>query len=315
MDILRIENLEKSFNTVKVIDGLSFSVPENSVFGFIGQNGAGKTTTMKMALGLLKPDGGRIEVCGEPVEFGRNRTNRYIGYLPDVPAFYGYMKPREYLRLCGQVTGMPEDRIRQRSAELLALVGLERANKRIGGFSRGMKQRLGFAQALLNEPRLLICDEPTSALDPIGRKEILDIIRQIRGKSTVVFSTHILSDVERICDQIAVIDHGRIVLAGTLSELKAQHRQDRLAIDFATADEAARFLALPAVRALAGQTGTSLTKPEGSAANGSGLVLQARDITGVAAAVLQLLTESQLLPVRFEILEPTIESLFLEAVR
>ena len=189
MDILQIQNLSKSFGNHKVIDNLSFVVPEHSIFGFIGQNGAGKTTTMKMVLGLLKADSGSISVCGEKVSFGQTKTNQYIGYLPDVPEFYSYMRPKEYLKLCGEITGLPNEKIKRRSEELLTLVGLQDVNKKIGGFSRGMKQRLGIAQALLNEPKLLICDEPTSALDPVGRKEILDILQQVKGKSTVVFST------------------------------------------------------------------------------------------------------------------------------
>jgi ABC-2 type transport system ATP-binding protein len=122
------------------------------VFGFVGQNGSGKTTTMKMVLGLLKPTGGRIFVCGQEVSYGETKSNRYTGYLPDVPEFYGYMKPIEYLRLCGEITGLPKAQITKRSEELLSIVGLTNANRRIGGFSRGMKQRLGIAQALLNEP-------------------------------------------------------------------------------------------------------------------------------------------------------------------
>jgi ABC-2 type transport system ATP-binding protein len=231
-DILTIDNLFKSFGKEKVIDGLTFSVPEGSVFGFIGKNGAGKTTTMKMTLGLLPSDGGKISVCGERVLFGQTATNRHIGYLPDVPEFYGYMRPKEYLKLCGEITGMDSAKIKARSEELLDLVGLAGINKKIGGFSRGMKQRLGISQALLNEPKLLICDEPTSALDPVGRKEILDILLQVKGKTTVIFSTHILSDVERICDRIAVLNKGKLALSGTVAELKEQRRNEGFTVTF-----------------------------------------------------------------------------------
>ena len=186
MDILSIRDLTKSFGSRTVIDHLHLSVPAHSVFGFIGKNGAGKTTTMRMIVGLLKPDHGEIQVNGERVSFGENQTNRYIGYLPDVPEFYSYMTPMEYLALCGEITGMQKTLIRKRSMELLELVGLEKSDKRIQGFSRGMKQRLGIAQALLNSPKLLICDEPTSALDPLGRKEILDILLAVRVNSTTV---------------------------------------------------------------------------------------------------------------------------------
>jgi len=222
MNTLIIRNLSKSFGSHKVINDISFAVPENCVFGFIGANGAGKTTTMKMILGLLKADGGEISVCGEGVRFGATKTNRLIGYLPDVPEFYNYMRPKEYLRLCGEIVGLDDQTIKSRSSELLELVGLSDANKKIGSFSRGMKQRLGMAQALLSEPKLLICDEPTSALDPWGRKEVLEILQQIKGKTTVIFSTHILSDVERICDRVAVLHKGNIVLESAMSDLKFQ---------------------------------------------------------------------------------------------
>ena len=234
MNVLTIQNLSKSFGKQKIIDGLSMSVPEGSVFGFIGKNGAGKTTTMKMVLGLLQPDSGNIFVCNEPVRFGQTKTNQYIGYLPDVPEFYNYMTPLNYLTLCGEVIGLSKTEITQRGQELLTLVGLDGVTKQIGGFSRGMKQRLGIAQALLTKPRLLICDEPTSALDPAGRKEILDILRKISNTTTVLFSTHILSDVERICDHAAFLNDGKIAVCGTLAEIKALHEHDSLLLEFST---------------------------------------------------------------------------------
>ena len=233
MNTLAIKNLSKSFGGRKVLDNISFSVPEHCIFGFIGANGAGKTTTMKLILGLLAADSGEIEVCGEQVHFGATKTNRLIGYLPDVPEFYNYMRPKEYLKLCGEVVGLDNATIKERSENLINLVGLSEANRKIGGFSRGMKQRLGMAQALLSEPKLLICDEPTSALDPMGRKEILDILHQVKGKTTVIFSTHILSDVERICDRIAVISDGKIVLESDMSDLSVPHNAKTITFDFA----------------------------------------------------------------------------------
>jgi len=232
MSVLSIKGLSKSFGTNKVIDNISFDVPEGCVFGFIGANGAGKTTTMKMILGLLPSDSGDIYVCGEKVSFGKTKTNRLIGYLPDVPEFYGYMRPKEYLRLCGEVAGLDNDAIAQRTTFLLEKVGLADVTKKIKSFSRGMKQRLGVAQALLNEPKLLICDEPTSALDPIGRKEILDILKGIKGSTTVIFSTHILSDVERICDRLAVLHKSNIVLESGISDLKLERKSRAIELEF-----------------------------------------------------------------------------------
>lgn len=305
MDILNIQDLSKSFGGNRVIDGLTFAVPEGAIFGFIGQNGAGKTTTMKMILGLLKADGGSISVCGERVKFGQTSTNRNIGYLPDVPEFYGYMRPKEYLKLCGETTGMANDQIKARSAELLNLVGLEGINKKIGGFSRGMKQRLGIAQALLNEPKLLICDEPTSALDPAGRKEILDLLLQLRGKTTVVFSTHILSDVERICDHIAVLNKGKLALSGTPTELKAKHKADGFMVEFSSLGDKERFLREAGVESL-------LQKARHE---GLSVLFHAGDNREAEMSALEALAKLHILPVKFEIMEPSIESLFLEVVQ
>jgi ABC-2 type transport system ATP-binding protein len=244
VNTLAVKSVSKSFGGKRVLDGISFSVPENCVFGFIGANGTGKTTTMKLILGLLKADGGEIEVCGERVSFGATRTNRFIGYLPDVPEFYGYMRPKEYLKLCGEIVGLSDAVAQARITELLEFVGLANANKKIGAFSRGMKQRLGVAQALLGEPKLLICDEPTSALDPVGRKEILDILGKIKNKTTVVFSTHILSDVERICDRVAILNKGRIALECALSDLKLKQKSKLVTLEYDEEIDTAALLAL-----------------------------------------------------------------------
>lgn len=232
MNMLKITNLKKRFADKEVLCGVDLSVPEHSVFGFVGRNGAGKTTTMKAVLGLLKPDDGEIFVSGEKVVYGQTNTNQYVGYLPDVPEFYSYMTPVEYLHLCGEICGMNRSDIKARSREMLSLVGLEDENHRIKGFSRGMKQRLGIAQALLNRPRLLICDEPTSALDPVGRKEILDILLAAREQTTVIFSTHILSDVERICTNVAFLSEGKIAMQGTVSEIRGTHFSEEFTVEF-----------------------------------------------------------------------------------
>ena len=231
MDMLRITNLYKSFGDKKVLRGLNLSVPEHSIYGFIGKNGSGKTTTMKTVLGLLKADSGDIIVNGEKVVYGQTDTNRYIGYLPDVPEFYSFMTAKEYLRFCGEITEMSRAEIEERTKELLTLVGLADETHRIKGFSRGMKQRLGIAQALLSRPKLLVCDEPTSALDPVGRKEILDILLAIKDQTTVLFSTHILSDVERICTDVAFLKDGVVDIQGELSDIKTRYRSNEYMIE------------------------------------------------------------------------------------
>ena len=226
MAMLEITGLHKRFGEKQVLQGLELAVPEHSIFGFIGKNGAGKTTTMKIVLGLLRADAGTVRVAGEQVECGRTNVNRQIGFLPDVPEFYPFFTAPEYLAFCGGISGMSSSDIRRRSGELLELVGLAGEKHRIGGFSRGMKQRLGIAQALLGKPRLLICDEPTSALDPAGRKEVLDILSTVREETTVLLSTHILSDAERVCTHAALLHNGVAVMQGSLPLLK-EYRHNR----------------------------------------------------------------------------------------
>ena len=303
MEALKIDNLHKSFGKNTIINGLSISIPENTIFGFLGKNGAGKTTTMKMILGFLKKDEGSIEVFGEEVSFGQSKTNRFIGYLPDVPEFYGYMTAKEYLNLCGAITGLSKNEIKNKSVELLELVGLIDVNKRISGYSRGMKQRLGIAQALLNSPKLLICDEPTSALDPLGRKEILDIILKIKDFTTVIFSTHILSDVEAICDHVVVLDKGKNVLEGSIDELKNIKRKNTIKIRFKSDKELKAF--------------KSLDKFSNLVTNEKGDILyltdednQLKDIE-----ILYELYKLNIFPIEIKIEEPTLENIFMEVTK
>ena len=305
MEILKVENLSKSFGTHKVIDGLSFSVDEHTIYGFLGQNGSGKTTTMKMILGLLKADSGTITVCGEKVTYGETKTNKYIGFLPDVPEFYGYMKPKEYLKLCGEITGLSKVAIKQKSEELLKLVGLTDVNRRIGGFSRGMKQRLGIAQALLNEPRILICDEPTSALDPVGRKDILDILLSIKDKTTVIFSTHILTDVDRVCKNIGVINDGKLAISGNLDALKAINRHDIIYIEFENEND--RKLACTCLEKLEGIK--EITSEKNS------LTIKVNDVKKTGKSIIHKIDGEQIYILKYEILEPTLESIFMEVVQ
>lgn len=303
MEALKIENLHKSFGKNKIINGLSMSIPKNTIFGFLGKNGAGKTTTMKMILGFLKIDEGSIEVFGEEVSFGQSKTNRFIGYLPDVPEFYGYMTAKEYLNLCGSITGLSKNEIKNKSDELLELVGLREVNKRISGYSRGMKQRLGIAQALLNSPKLLICDEPTSALDPLGRKEILDIILKIKDFTTVIFSTHILSDVEAICDHVVVLDKGKNVLEGSIDELKNIKRKNTIKIRFKSDKELKGFKSLDKFSNL-------VTNEKGDTLYLKDEENQLKDID-----ILYELYKLNIFPIEIKIEEPTLENIFMEVTK
>lgn len=298
MEMLRIENLKKRFGDKEVLKGVSFSVPEGSVFGFIGKNGAGKTTTMKAVLGLLRPDEGEIRVAGQNVIYGQTTTNKVIGYLPDVPEFYGFMTAKEYLDFCGEITGMEKKELVARRDELLQLVGLFGERHRIKGFSRGMKQRLGIAQALLSRPKLLICDEPTSALDPVGRKDILDILQEVKEQTTVLFSTHILSDVERICTEVAFLNEGSICMKGSLEEIKNGKRTEAYRIVMEA--ETDRKLLLAAFPDMSLGEDEQLVFYEGEAS---------------IYEVLHFLADKKISFSGVERMEPSLESLFMEVVK
>ena len=297
MSILQITNLQKRFGDKEVLKGLGLSVPEQSIFGFIGQNGAGKTTTMKMILGLMNPDKGEIFVSGEKVRYGQTDTNRHIGYLPDVPEYYDFMTPAEYLTFCGEITGMKNQELKPRVKELLDLVGLGEEKHRIKGFSRGMKQRLGIAQALLSHPKLLICDEPTSALDPVGRKEILDILLAVKEQTTVLFSTHILSDVERICTDIAFLNDGVVTMQGKLADIKAGYRTEKYLIEVEKESDAAGLEAVFSDCKRIGKTQIEFCEKEHT-----------------LFEILQHLTKHKISVLKIERMEPSLESLFMEVV-
>lgn len=236
--VVQIKGVTKRFGDREVLKNIHLEIPENSVFGFIGANGAGKTTLMKCMLGLLPLTKGSITIAGEPVTFGETKSNMHIGYLPDVPEFYPFYTARQYLELCAVVTEMPKQDWQPRIDELLHMVGMKDVKSSIGSYSRGMKQRLGIAQALLNRPKLLICDEPTSALDPAGRSQILSILKEAKAETTVFFSTHILSDAEQICDRVAMLHDGQIIFQDELSKLQ-QQVHDRFVYTFTVTAETA----------------------------------------------------------------------------
>ena len=298
MAMLQITDLHKRFGDKEVLRGVELSVPSNSVFGFIGKNGSGKTTTMKTILGLLKADKGDIVVGGEKVVYGQTATNRFIGYLPDVPEFYSFMTAAEYLRFCGEITGMTPAECRSRCDELLTLVGLFGERHRIKGFSRGMKQRLGIASALFNRPKLLICDEPTSAHDPVGRKEILDILSAAREQTTIVFSTHILTDIERICTDAAFLDNGVITVQGTLPEIKSRVRCDAYRLEVMHEAD---------LRSLC-QTFGAMRQTEPTVA-----CFDERDLP--LSQVLHTIAERHISLIKLERQVPTLESLFMEVAQ
>jgi ABC-2 type transport system ATP-binding protein len=229
---VELRGLTKLYGRHAALDGVDLTVPAGAIFGFLGPNGAGKTTTLRILGGLARPSAGSAAVLGHDVQRATNEVRSQVGFLPDVPGFYPWMTAPEFLRFAGRLFGLEPQTLEARVAALLDLAGLRGVEARVGTFSRGMKQRLGVAQALINAPRLLLLDEPTSALDPIGRKEVLDMIAALAGRTTVFFSTHILADVERVCDTIAILDRGRVVEQASIDELKRRHgRGQRLLVE------------------------------------------------------------------------------------
>jgi ABC-2 type transport system ATP-binding protein len=222
--------LTKTYGQVRALDGLDLVVDEGSIFGFLGPNGAGKTTTVRLLTGLAHATTGEVKILGSGVRAG-DTVGAGIGYLPDVPGFYDWMTGDEFLRFAGSLFGIAKPQLQSRLEMLLDLAGLVDVKAKIGGYSRGMKQRLGIAQALINAPRLLILDEPTSALDPIGRKEVLEMLASLRGRSTVFFSTHILADVDRVCDTVAIIDRGHLVVRAPMQDLKTRYGGHKLVLE------------------------------------------------------------------------------------
>lgn len=305
MAVLEVSHLKKSFGKQTVLEDVSFSVEKGSIFGFIGKNGTGKTTTMNIALGLLKADAGEVKVNGEAVTYGDTRTNRFVGYLPDVPEFYSFLTAREFMQLSLDVSGSRKEGGQQKISDLLEMVGLEDSKKRISHYSRGMKQRLGIAQALINDPVLLICDEPTSALDPIGRKQLLSVLERVKEKTTVIFSTHILSDVEAVCDEVAILDKGRIVKQGSLSELKSLLSSERWSVTMETQEEAVRVReALDLSNAV-----FNITQKNRRI---DGETVDARQAIRL---IMEIVTSLSIVPEKIERLEPTMEEVFLEAIK
>jgi ABC-2 type transport system ATP-binding protein len=226
-----VRGLSKRFGDVQALRGLDLTVPPGSVFGFLGPNAAGKTTALSILAGLSHPTGGSARVCGLDVVADGMAVRRRIGFLRQDPRFYGWMTGRETLRFVGRFFDLGQREIDQRAAELLDLVDLTpAADRRMGGYSGGMRQRLGIAQALMGKPRVLLLDEPCASLDPAGRVEVIRIMERLRGSTTVFYSTHILQDVERVADEVAIIRAGRCVLQSPVGELLAGDR-DALVVE------------------------------------------------------------------------------------
>ncbi len=253
MNAVDIEQIHKSFpghwgkGGVYAVRGVSLTIPEGGVYGLIGPNGSGKSTIMKALVGLLSPDKGHCRVFGKPATAASNR--REIGFLPENPYFYKFLTGEETVRFYGRLCGLHGKALRERTAELLALTGLtEAAHRRLGGYSKGMLQRVGLAQALVQRPRLLVLDEPTAGVDPIGSREIRDVILNLKAEGMTVFlCSHLLEQVQEICDRVGILYQGCLIAEGSMEELTRDNRHQEVRLR-----EPAPEL-LEQIRALAGE--------------------------------------------------------------
>jgi ABC-2 type transport system ATP-binding protein len=244
--------LSKHYRDVPALTDLTLDVPAGTVFGFLGPNGAGKTTLLKILAGLVRATSGSATVAGLPVSAAGGHRRR-IGYLAQDPRFYGWMTGRDVMRYVAGYRGLGGDR-EARIDELLDRVGLHDAGDRVtAGYSGGMRQRLGIAQALVGRPAVILLDEPVAALDPIGRKDVLELMRDLKGETTVFYSTHILDDVQRVSDHVAILDHGRLVKAAPTQALLSSFTRNvlRVVVRDAGEDTARSLRALPGVASVA----------------------------------------------------------------
>ncbi len=301
MNPVKIASLTKTYGSVRALDGLDMVVEPGSVFGFLGPNGAGKTTTLRILAGLAKPTSGRVNYG----ENGVTDARAMVGYLPEEPAFYAWMSPHEYLEYTGKIFKIDRKECLKRTDLLLEQCGLKEVSKRhIGGFSRGMRQRLGIAQALINEPTLLLLDEPVSALDPAGRKEVLELIEGLSSSCTVIMSSHILADVERVCDTVGIINKGKMVI---------QDKKDALLERFA----------IPALELTLGNGSTSqmpewqnrlasLKSVSGVTSAGYTFHLAVKDVPSAQQDVMQMALEHKLHFEKLEVVKPSLEDIFMQ---
>jgi ABC-2 type transport system ATP-binding protein len=227
MSLITVDHLTKEFGKKTAVKDLSFSIKKGSCTALLGPNGAGKTTTLKMLAGLLESSKGRIYFNEQTSEDLR----KFVGFLPQYPVFYNWMTANEFLVYVGRLAHFTKKEAIVRANELIELVGLSEArDQKIGGFSGGMKQRLGIAQALVHNPKLLILDEPVSALDPVGRRDVINMLTELKKQTTILFSTHVLSDAEEVCDDIVIIRNGELALNSTLKDMRTKYQQDLLKI-------------------------------------------------------------------------------------
>jgi ABC-2 type transport system ATP-binding protein len=296
--------LTKRYGDVLALDALTLDIPVGAVFGILGPNGAGKTTLLRLLTGLARPTLGEATVAGFSIITQQAAVHRHISFLDQSPQYYSWMRGREVVTFVGELFGLTGAQLRTRVDEALALTGLtDAAHRRVGGYSGGMRQRLGLAQALVNRPDVLFLDEPASSLDPAGRHEILATIADLRGTATVCMSTHILDDVERVCDTVAILNAGRLLVCAPLAELQERFTQPAFELELHTSQGEAVEQLIAALRA----------EPWVGDVTRQGDVVRvvAVDTTAAGRDILPLVAARNIQLQRFERIRPSLEDIFL----
>jgi ABC-2 type transport system ATP-binding protein len=297
-------DLTKRYGAVVALDHLTLDVPRGSIFGFLGPNGAGKTTLLRLLTGLARPTIGGATVAGFDIARDRAELRRRISFLDQSPQYYGWMRGRELLEFVGALFHMRGAELRSRVDEVLQVTGLtDAARRRVASYSGGMRQRLGLAQALINRPQVLFLDEPASSLDPSGRHDILQIIAGLRGSATVFMASHILADVERVCDSVAIIDRGRLIVSSSVEELQERYAQPIFLLEPEPGPAGKAEQLVAALRTAPWAGGVALEQ---------GVIrVIARDPAAAAREILPLVTAQGAELLRFERGRPSLEDIFL----
>lgn len=299
---IEVKDLSKRYGSVKALNNLSFSVSDKRAVGILGPNGAGKTTTIRILTGLANATSGEARVGGIDVKRNPHEVRRHIGYLSQSPVFYNWMSAQEFMLYVGSIFGIPRAEGLKRSEELLKRLDIwEARNRRIGGFSGGMKQRLGIAQALLNRPEMVLLDEPVSALDPIGRHEILKLIADLSHETSVFMSSHVLADVERVCDYVIIINRGQVAAQASIKELKERYATPTFVVE---TDEQIDVAGL-----MTGEAWFANAREEGPSWR-----IAVSDVGAAKVRIPSLLLDQGHTFTRFEQLAPNLEDIFLKVV-
>ncbi|CQR47259.1 putative ABC transporter ATP-binding protein YxlF [Paraliobacillus sp. PM-2] len=299
--MFNVQHVTKKFNDTPVVNDISFRLESGKCVALLGANGAGKTTTLRMLSGLLKPSNGTIEFEG--MKLGAD-IREHIGYLPQHPVFHAWMTGKEFLIFVGQLANLTKVKATELADYYLERVGISEAkNQRISKYSGGMKQRLGIAQALIHRPKMIMLDEPVSSLDPIGRREVLTLMQELKEQTTILFSTHILSDAEEVSDDLLLMHHGQIVEAGSLNELRHKHQTSKIHLSFKVKNENY----LTDISKLPGVTKCFI--------DGDNIICIVKDMELARQALLARVSAKEWPLTKFEVSRTSLEDLFMKVVK